>query len=107
MNEQASAIREESDSFGAINVPTTHYWRAQAQRSPQNFHIGGERMPRPLIHALGPIELAAARANREPGVPDARLAEAIERAAREVVDGKLDDEFPSWSGRQVRARRPT
>ncbi|CAM5764784.1 fumarate hydratase class II 2 [Labrys miyagiensis] len=94
MNERAQATRRESDSFGTIEVPAEHYWGAQTQRSLQNFRIGVERMPRPLVHALGLIKLAAARANRELGALDARLADAIERAAREVADGKLDDEFP-------------
>ncbi len=94
MTESAPAIRTESDSFGPIDVPAAHYWGAQTQRSLENFRIGTEKMPRPLVHALGLIKLAAARANRELGVLDAPLADAIERAAREVADGKLDDEFP-------------
>jgi len=94
MNEIAQATRQESDSFGTIEVPAGHYWGAQTQRSLQNFRIGGERMPGPLIHALGLIKLAAARANRQLGVLDAPLAEIIERAAREVAEGRLDDEFP-------------
>ncbi|MBP0579252.1 class II fumarate hydratase [Labrys sp. LIt4] len=91
---EAAPTRQESDSFGPIDVPAAHYWGAQTQRSLENFRIGAEKMPRPLIHALGLIKLAAARANRDLGVLDSALAEAIERAAREVADGKLDDEFP-------------
>ena len=94
MTEATPATRQESDSFGPIEVPAGHYWGAQTQRSLENFRIGAEKMPRPLIHALGLIKLAAARANRELGVLDAASAEAIERAAREVADGRLDDEFP-------------
>ncbi|MGN8115215.1 class II fumarate hydratase [Labrys sp. 22185] len=94
MIEATPATRQESDSFGPIDVPAGHYWGAQTQRSLENFRIGAEKMPRPLIHALGLIKLAAARANRELGVLDPALADTIERAAREVADGKLDDEFP-------------
>ncbi|WP_448951754.1 class II fumarate hydratase [Labrys neptuniae] len=94
MTESTPATRQESDSFGPIDVPAGHYWGAQTQRSLENFRIGAEKMPRPLIHALGLIKLAAARANRELGLLDAGLADIIERAAREVADGRLDDEFP-------------
>ncbi|MFC2248239.1 class II fumarate hydratase [Labrys portucalensis] len=94
MIEATPATRQESDSFGPIDVPAGHYWGAQTQRSLENFRIGAEKMPRPLIHALGLIKLAAARANRELGVLDPALADTIEHAAREVADGKLDDEFP-------------
>lgn len=94
MIEATPATRQESDSFGPIDVPAGHYWGAQTQRSLENFRIGAEKMPRPLIHALGLIKLAAARANRELGVLDPALADTIERAAREVADGRLDDEFP-------------
>ncbi|MDQ0471483.1 class II fumarate hydratase [Labrys wisconsinensis] len=86
--------RTETDSFGPIAVPADRYWGAQTQRSLQNFRIGEEKMPRPIVHALGLIKLAAARANRALGALDPSLADAIEAAAREVADGKLDAEFP-------------
>ncbi|TAK49024.1 MAG: class II fumarate hydratase [Xanthobacteraceae bacterium] len=89
-----AATRTETDSFGAIEVPAAHYWGAQTQRSRQNFRIGHERMPLPLIRALGLIKLAAVHVNRELGLIDARRARAIARAAREVADGERDDEFP-------------
>ena len=89
-----SETRIETDSFGEIGVPADRLWGAQTQRSLQNFRIGGERMPLPLIHALGVIKAAAARANRKLGLLDAKLAEAIEAAANEVAEGKLDAEFP-------------
>src|SRR5882757_55280 len=89
-----TATRTETDSFGPIAVPADRYWGAQTQRSLQNFRIGEEKMPRPLVHALGLIKLAAARANRALGALDPALADAIETAAREVADGKLDAEFP-------------
>ena len=87
-------VRIETDSFGPIEVPAEHYWGAQTQRSLQNFRIGGERMPIPLVRALGVVKLAAARVNVRLGVLEPRLGEAIAEAAREIVEGKLDEEFP-------------
>ena len=87
-------IRTESDSMGEIQVPAERYWGAQTQRSLQNFRIGGERMPDELIKALGIQKLAAARANVALGELDGTLGGAIERAAREVADGLLLDNFP-------------
>src|SRR5215213_10522566 len=86
--------RVETDTFGPIEVPADRYWGAQTQRSLQNFRIGGERMPTPLVRALGIVKLAAARVNARTGELDPRLADAICRAAQEVVDGRLDGEFP-------------
>jgi fumarate hydratase class II len=87
-------VRIETDSFGPIEVPAEHYWGAQTQRSLQNFRIGGERMPISLVRALGVVKLAAARVNVRLGVLEPRLGEAIAKAAEEVVEGKLDEEFP-------------
>ena len=89
-----STTRVESDTFGPIEVPAEHLWGAQTQRSLQNFRIGGETMPIPLVRALGTIKRAAAEANRELGGLDARLADAIVSAAQEVIDGTLNGEFP-------------
>jgi fumarate hydratase, class II len=86
--------RVETDTFGPIEVPADRYWGAQTQRSLQNFRIGGERMPAPLVRALGIVKLAAARVNARTGELDARLGDAICRAAQEVVDGRLDGELP-------------
>jgi fumarate hydratase class II len=91
---RSSATRIETDSFGPIEVPGDRYWGAQTERSRQNFRIGHDRMPMPIIHALGIVKLAAAETNRELGLLDQRRARAIVRAAREVIDGKLDDHFP-------------
>ena len=85
--------RTESDSFGPIEVSADAYWGAQTQRSIANFPIGGERMPIPLIRALGRIKQAAAQVNRKHGL-DPALADAIEKAAAEVADGLHDDQFP-------------
>lgn len=86
--------RTETDTFGPIEVPSDRYWGAQTERSRQNFRIGEERMPMPLIRALGIVKLAAAQSNRELGLLDQRRARAIARAAREVIDGELDGHFP-------------
>jgi fumarate hydratase class II len=87
-------MRVETDSFGPIEVPADRYWGAQTERSRQNFRIGQDRMPIEIIHALGIVKLAAAQANRELGLIDQRRANAIMRAAREVIAGELDDHFP-------------
>jgi fumarate hydratase class II len=86
--------RIETDSFGPIQVPADRYWGAQTERSRQNFRIGADRMPTAIVHALGIVKLAAAQTNRELELIDERRADAIARAAREVIDGKLDDHFP-------------
>ena len=90
----APATRSETDSFGPIDVPADRYWGAQTERSRQNFRIGHDRMPMAIIRALGIVKLAAAETNHELGLLDQRRARAISRAAREVIDGKLDDHFP-------------
>src|SRR3989454_6459002 len=91
---RSSSTRMETDSFGPIQVPADRYWGAQTERSRQNFRIGQDRMPTPIIRALGIVKLAAAETNRELGLLDQRRARAIARAAREVIDGALDDHFP-------------
>ena len=91
MNKQT---RTETDTMGAVEVPADRYWGAQTQRSVENFPIGDERMPLPLIRALGIQKLAAARANRALGQLEPALADAIAEAAQDVIDGRLDDHFP-------------
>jgi fumarate hydratase, class II len=91
---QEGATRVETDSFGPIDVPADRYWGAQTERSRQNFRIGKDRMPIEIVHALGIVKLAAAETNRELGLLDQRRARAIARAAREVIEGKLNDHFP-------------
>jgi fumarate hydratase class II len=86
--------RTERDSMGAIEVPAERYWGAQTQRSLENFRIGGERMPRPLIRALAMQKKAAAVANTKLGALDERLGAAIAKAADEVIAGERDGEFP-------------
>ena len=90
----SGSTRTETDSFGPIEVSADRYWGAQTERSRQNFRIGQDRMPMAIIRALGIVKLAAAQTNRELGLIDQRRARAIIGAAREVIDGKLDDHFP-------------
>ncbi|ASI47863.1 MAG: class II fumarate hydratase [Anaplasma ovis] len=87
-------VRIESDSMGNIEVPAERYWGAQTQRSMMNFAIGEEKMPRPLVWALGVVKLAAARVNARKGSIEKSVGEAICAAAQEVIDGKMDEEFP-------------
>src|SRR3954462_3276454 len=89
-----TATRVETDSFGPIEVAADRYWGAQTERSRRNFRIGHDRMPMPIIRALGMVKLASAETNLELGLLDQRRARAIVRAAREVIDGKFDDDFP-------------
>jgi fumarate hydratase class II len=90
----ASSTRTETDAFGPIEIAADKLWGAQTQRSVENFRIGGERMPLPLVHALGLIKRAAAEVNRDLGGLDAKLADAIVAAAEGVASGKYDDQFP-------------
>ena len=89
-----AATRVETDTMGPIEVPADCYWGAQTQRSLQNFRIGAERMPEPLIRALGIQKKAAAQANMTLGEIDNTIGEAIVKAADEVISGNLLDHFP-------------
>jgi fumarate hydratase class II len=86
--------RIERDSFGDIAVPASAYWGAQTQRSRENFPIGGDRMPIEIIHALARIKQAAAQANLKKGLLKPQIANTIVAAAREVIAGRFDDQFP-------------
>ncbi|RAL21762.1 class II fumarate hydratase [Lujinxingia litoralis] len=88
------STRTEYDSMGPVEVPADAYWGAQTQRSVQNFKIGGHRMPRPMIKALGMVKYATAEANHRLGILAADKKDAIQAAAKEVIEGKLDDHFP-------------
>ncbi|MDX1732645.1 MAG: lyase family protein, partial [Aurantimonas coralicida] len=88
------STRTETDSIGAIEVEADRYWGAQTERSRNNFRIGGDRQPLPLIHALALVKKAVARVNTSMGRLDGQIADAIESAADEIVAGKLDDHFP-------------
>ena len=86
--------RIEKDSFGAIEVPAGRLWGAQTERSLRFFRISSERMPLAVVHALARVKQAAAAVNAELGLLDRKKAEAIQRAAVEVLAGKHDEEFP-------------
>ncbi|MFD0463885.1 lyase family protein [Microvirga aerilata] len=88
------STRIETDTFGPIDVPADKLWGAQTQRSIQNFRIGTDRMPLPLVHALAIVKQSAALVNKDLGKLEPRLADAIASAAADVVQGKYDDEFP-------------
>ena len=86
--------RTETDSFGPLEVPSNKYWGAQTQRSILNFPIGWEKQPVAIVRALGVIKKACAEANMTLGALDERRGVAITQAASEVIEGKLDDNFP-------------
>jgi fumarate hydratase class II len=92
--EQPIRIRNESDSMGKIEVPADVYWGAQTQRSLLHFDIGRDTMPPELIHAFGLLKKACALVNQDLGKLSADKAHLIVQAANEVIDGKLDDQFP-------------
>jgi fumarate hydratase, class II len=79
--------------MGPLEVPEGAYYGASTRRALENFPISGERFDRRSIWALGTIKYAAAIANRDLGLLDARKAEAIARAAEEVANGEFDDQF--------------
>lgn len=86
--------RTEHDSFGPIEVPSDRYYGAQTGRSLQNFKISYEKMPAPLVKALGVVKKAAATVNMAEGKLDKKLGDAICQAADEVISGDLLDHFP-------------
>jgi fumarate hydratase class II len=90
---EVSGSRTERDSMGPVEVPKDAYYGASTMRAVQNFPISGLRFPRRFIRALGLIKGSAAEVNGELGLLEPRLAEAIVRAAQEVAEGRLDDQF--------------
>jgi len=89
-----SATRIERDSMGEMQVPSDALWGASTQRAVENFRVSGYLFPRQFIRALGLVKLSAAVANMKLGKLDAKIGAAIQHAAREVIDGKLDSHFP-------------
>ena len=86
--------RTETDSMGAVTVPSEHYWGAQTARSLHHFDIGSDTMPLPVIRGFGVLKAASAQVNRELGMLDEQLAGYITTAALEVAEGRWNDEFP-------------
>src|SRR5437870_12161402 len=89
-----AGTRIEKDSFGPIEVPAERLWGAQTERSRRFFRISTERMPLAVVYALAAVKQAAAETNRQLGLLDAKKADAIRRAAAEVLAGKHEAEFP-------------
>src|SRR6516225_8513649 len=89
-----SEFRVEKDTMGEVQVPAQAYYGAQTQRAVENFPISGQPLPKSLIRALGLVKAAAAIANRDLGKLKPEFAEPIIRAAREVAEGRFDNEFP-------------
>jgi fumarate hydratase class II len=92
--EQSAKTRIETDTMGAIEVPADCYWGAQTQRSLHHFNIGDDRMPREMIRALGVLKKAAVLVNEDLGKLSPDKAQLIVQACDEVIEGKLDDQFP-------------
>src|SRR6187551_3269834 len=86
--------RVERDTMGEMQVPGSAYYGASTQRAVLNFPISQLRMPRRFIWALGTIKEAAAVVNKELGLLEPRVADAIAAAAREVAEGRFDQDFP-------------
>ena len=89
-----SGTRTEKDSFGAIEVPAERLWGAQTERSRRFFRISDDRMPPEVIHALALVKKAAAAVNAELGLLEGAKAQAIQRAADEVLAEQHEQEFP-------------
>ncbi len=86
--------RIEKDSLGEVKVPKDAYWGAQTQRAIGNFPVSGIMFPAVFIRSMGLIKHACAATNRELGLMEPRLADAIIRACDEIMEGKRDDQFP-------------
>ncbi|MFM1745895.1 MAG: hypothetical protein RLZZ630_1832 [Bacteroidota bacterium] len=89
-------FRTEKDTMGTVQVPAHVYWGAQTQRSIENFKIAQDinRMPREIIRAFAYLKKAAAITNMEAGILANEKCELIGRVCDEILDGKLDDQFP-------------
>src|SRR2546427_4933876 len=87
-------FRTESDSMGQMQVPADAYYGAQTARAIENFPISDLRFPRSFIRAMGLIKKHAAVTNTALGLLPAPVSEAIQKAAQEVIEGKLDSQFP-------------
>lgn len=86
--------RVEKDFLGELKVPKDAYWGVQTQRAVENFPVSGIRFGRRFIYALGLIKVAAAQTNMELGLLDSKIGKAVVQASQEVMDGKLDAQFP-------------
>jgi fumarate hydratase, class II len=89
-----SEYRVEKDSMGEVRVLAKAYYGAQTQRAVENFPVSGERMPLPVVYAAALIKAFAAEVNAELRLIEPTHAVAISRAARELLEGRFDDQFP-------------
>ena len=101
--------RIEKDTMGQVQVPANVYWGAQTQRSIENFKIAQDinKMPREIIRAFAYLKKAAAITNFEAGVLPKEKAELISQVCNEILEHKLDDQFPLVCGKQVVAPKAT
>src|SRR5437588_1894714 len=88
------ATRTERDTMGELQIPAAAYYGIQTARAVENFPISALRLPRPMLRALGLIKRAAAQINEDLGFLDPKLAQGIRAAAQEVIEGRLDEQFP-------------
>jgi len=86
--------RIEKDTMGEVKVPTDKYWGAQTERSRNNFKIGGQHMPQEVVHGFAYLKKAAALTNQELGVLEEEKSDLIAQVCDEILEGKLDDNFP-------------
>ncbi|MDN5897970.1 MAG: class II fumarate hydratase, partial [Psychrobacter sp.] len=94
MSTQNQATRTEKDTMGNVEVPADAYWGAQTQRSRENFKIGGETLPRPMIEAMALVKKAAAITNAGLERIEGDKRDLIVQAADEIINGGLTDQFP-------------
>ena len=87
-------FRKEIDSMGEINVPDDKYWGASTERSKKYFDIGKILVSKTLINAITIIKLAAAKVHKKDKQIDAKICDSIVKASKEIISGKLDDNFP-------------
>src|SRR5258705_6001355 len=90
----ATGTRAEFDSLGRVDVPANRYWGAQTQRSLEHFSVGHDKMPAEVYHAYGYVKKAAALVNRRSGRPPPWMGQLIQRVCGEIIQGRLDREFP-------------
>jgi fumarate hydratase class II len=94
MSAKKDPSRFETDTMGKVEIPGWAYWGAQTQRAVDNFSVSDKRIPLAMVRALGLIKRYAAEANRDLGLLEGKLADAICRAADEVIEGRWNDHFP-------------
>lgn len=92
-SDKDGSFRPEQDSMGIVNVPMEAHYGSQTQRAADNFFNSGIKPPLSLIHALALIKYCAAHANEQLSLIENKIADAVRKAAREVIDGNWDDQF--------------